>query len=91
MFHGNSVQSGLGLQFHVRCAEECNNVTRPAWQNRLAQSTAVDDDSDAPLRASINSPPVSHTPCSYFWVQLTREQSKIASYLFETPVVKSPS
>ena len=61
------------------------------WQNKSAQSTAVDVDTGTPLRASTSGPPTSHTPCTYVWVELTREQSKIAPYLFETTVVHPPS
>jgi len=55
----------------------------------LAQNAAVDVDAGAPLQASTSGPPPSHAPGSLdIWVELTREQSKIATYLFRTTVVK---
>ena len=73
------------------CVYKCKNVTRPACQNKSAPSTAVDVDTGPLLQASTSGPPPSHTPCLDIWVELTREQSKITPYLFETTVVKTPS
>ena len=68
----------------------CNNMSCPTWQNKWAHITGVNVDTGAPLQPNTSGPPPSHTPCTYNWVGLRREQSKIVLYLFQTLVVKTP-
>jgi len=60
----------------------------------------VDVDADAPLQygqsstslqADTSGPPPTYTHEAYGWLELTRINQLIDSYLFETTVVKTPS
>ena len=65
-------------------------ATQTTWHG--LGSRPLDVDAGAPLQADTGWPPaLTRTPGFHTWLKLTREQSKIASYLFETPVVKNPS